>query len=300
MRTGVGLDARLLAALLCVSVTASACAWDWNALAPRDDAPRSDAVVEPRDAPSFDAASRDASSLDAASSDASSLDVPVPDVPVPDVGPDAPPPRDVVVDTGACVMRSQTVVLRAAEDDCQVDTAGFHPDGEISVTTARPTVYVGVWFSVYTWGAFRFGLSAAIPARAQVTDVRLEVWGQDTAMWMPASHALMVYVEDSADAPVVASGTSSDVTPAGRTLAARSVRWPSAGGLAWSVGAVNTTPNLAPVFQDMVVARGGLAAGAHVQVWMRSAAVTSNAEVGIDAFTAPGYHPVRLTFSWCE
>ena len=66
-------------------------------------------------------------------------------------------------------------------------------------------------------------------------------------------------------------------------------------------GQDNTTPSLAPILQQVVSSKSGLASGSHVQLWIRGAQ-TSGGTVATDDFTATGYatHPARLSISYCK
>jgi hypothetical protein len=79
------------------------------------------------------------------------------------------------------------------------------------------------------------------------------------------------------------------------------VRWPASGGLAWTQGAYNTTPDLSVPLQELVDSQAGLAAGSHVQLWVR-ASQTSDGDLATPDFKMPGYisHPARLTITWCQ
>ena len=133
----------------------------------------------------------------------------------------------------------------------------------------------------------------------------MELWGHfdftyaDTG-WNPASHALEIYAEKSADPPVVTQAADGPFTPLGRPVTTAWGRWPASGGLAWSPSQYHTSPDFAPVLQELVNAQGGLAAGAHIQLWIRGAQLpATHAFVTAIAYGYPGFKPARLTLSWC-
>jgi hypothetical protein len=111
----------------------------------------------------------------------------------------------------------------------------------------------------------RFALPEALPAGTQIDDATLVLYGHTTFMWT-ASDALRVWIEDSADAREITGVQDFPGELVG--LAHVSVRWPEDGGLAWRHPGTNDTPDLSPLLQRVVDENGGLAAGAHVQLWI--------------------------------
>lgn len=111
----------------------------------------------------------------------------------------------------------------------------------------------------------RFALPEALPGGAQIDEAVLTLYGHTTFMWS-AGDALRVWVEDSSDAREVTGVQDYPGELVG--LAAVSVRWPDDGGLAWKHPGVNASSDLAPLVQYLVDANDGLAANAHVQLWI--------------------------------
>jgi hypothetical protein len=110
----------------------------------------------------------------------------------------------------------------------------------------------------------RFELPEALPADTVIEDAVLVLVGHTTFSWV-ASDALRVWVQESSDAPDV--GGVEDYPGESVVLSAVSVRWPPEHGLAWQHPGTNRSPDLSALLQHLVDANGGLAAGAHVQLW---------------------------------
>lgn len=158
---------------------------------------------------------------------------------------------------------------------------------------------MGYWGSDPQWGYHRFALANAIPATATLVDVVLELQGFITYEWDSTAQALEVFAELSADAQGITSGTDAPYVPGGRPVTTASVRWPGSGGLSWTLGSYNSSPNLAAVLQEVVNAQGGLAQGSHVQLWIRGAQ-TAQGECACYAYGTSGYKPARLTIVWYD
>ena len=92
-----------------------------------------------------------------------------------------------------------------------------------------------------------------------------------------------------------------DGTAAGlaRQITDAEVPWPESGGLAWSSGVREQSPGLAPLIQELVDRHGGLAAGAHVQLWIRGDGYTADATAGMRDSSHPGDGPPpELVLAW--
>ena len=186
--------------------------------------------------------------------------------------------------------------VTAPGDDGEMDHGYFAPDGE-----PGGTIYMGFWDGKSVWGYFRFALTKAIPQGAKITGATLSLYGIAVdGTWDPASHALTVWAEASADAPAAGSAADTPFEPGGRALTASSARWPTSGGLSWILNGTNLSPSLVPVLQE-IVNQHSLAAGNHVQLWVRGAQ-TVDAECGTADYKHPSFasHPHRLTISWCQ
>jgi hypothetical protein len=244
-----------------------------------------------------DTAVPDAPAHDVAQPDLATKDL-VPDQPLPNEGPtidtlqpDAPKPD------AAC--KQMVLLLSAAANDGQVEgDQYFHANGETNYD-----IWMGAWGSMYIWGFYRFALSEALPQGATVAKATLELWGHKDftyalTKWNPALHALEIYAESSANPPIVTKAADGPFTPLGRALTAAKVRWPASGGLTWSGGQYNTTPDFASVLQEVITLKSGLAKGAHVQIWIRGAQLKTS-HVTANAYGMSGYVPGRLTIDWC-
>lgn len=210
------------------------------------------------------------------SPDLSPLDLPPPDLPPPDMS------------------KTMVLVLASAVDDGEIcreyGPNPWLPNGE------GGELYMGHGNTDPTWGFHRFALSQAIPQGAVISQATLELYGVTTWNWSPGE-ALEIRAEQAADAQVVTSEADEPFQPKGRTVTLATVRWPASGGLAWTINGYNSSTNLASVLQDVVNTQGGLAQGAHVQLWVRGAQ-TSVGEVASPAYGTPGFKPARLTISW--
>lgn len=218
-----------------------------------------------------------------------------PDAAQPDLGPDLGQPDLGQPDT-AC--NQMVLVLASKDDDGEIDGTTWDPDGE-----SQGDICIGTWGGDSVWGYFRFELSQAIPAGASITGATLELWGHPNYTyvnwdWQPSTHALEVYAEKAVTAPPITKGTEAPFLPMGRPVTTAIVRWPSSGGLAWLPSQWHTSPSLAPVLQEVLNSKGSLAAGNHLQLWVRGAQLAQG-EVATVAYGIPGFKPPRLTVSWC-
>ncbi len=272
-------------AALVGSVLSATCAcvhlgWDSDRDATAtSDAPAADAATDSPGRAQPDTSMVDLLLHDEASSDAGgSGDVGRPDGPKPDT---------------ACP--TKIYALTADQDDGEVD------DIDLSTTGEGNRIYLGYWEPYgATWFFFRFLLDRPIPAGAELTDARLELWGlAPDGNWGQPDHGLLMQLEDAADAAVVRSGTDNPDNPEGRSLLPISVRWPDRGTLVWQVDGYNRTPNLAPLLNQLASSRGGLSSGSHVQFWVRGAFRYGNAEVATPDSTHVIEREARLSLTVC-
>jgi hypothetical protein len=275
--------------------------------APATDVPRSDGPgVDAKkpdgpkpDGPKPDQKKTDAPKPDQLKLDTKKIDAPKPDLLKPDTKkidapkPDLPKPDLPRVDLpGTCATMSLS--LQAAVDDGEIWPPDFFPDGE-----PGSEIFIG-FDSDPMWGYFRFTLSQAIPAGATIASATLTLFGAGTWQW-GGNKGLNVRAELASDAPVVSSAAEVPGNPGGRTITTAVVRWPASGGLAWASGADNVSPSLAPILQEVVTAKGGLAQGSHLQLWLRNAQSSDGAVITPD-FKAASYasHPARLAITFCK
>jgi hypothetical protein len=192
----------------------------------------------------------------------------------------------------------QELVITDNLDDGQITdnwTDEWLPNGE-----PGGIIFAGHFISggVAVWGYLRFELAAAIPAGSVVDHAHVHVFGRATHKWNSAIHALRISLEDSADAAQVTSELDAPDVPSGRAEVPSIVRWPPSGGLTWPTGVTHVSPDLGSLFQQLIDARGGLAKGAHVQLWLRHIETDLDAEVGMDDFSRQGGTPARLTLQF--
>lgn len=146
------------------------------------------------------------------------------------------------------------------------------------------------------YGYFRFALPQPLPAGTQVTSARFEVTGFGTFQWSPDLDALEIRAELSPDAPQVEGLRAYPELGMVTALTQATVRWPDAGGLDWAPDGTNVAPDLFAPIQEVIDASGGLAAGAHVQLWIRAAELgQDNREVGWRDASAGQGEFARLT-----
>ncbi|MCA9664328.1 MAG: hypothetical protein KC503_02035, partial [Myxococcales bacterium] len=125
------------------------------------------------------------------------------------------------------------------------------------------------------WLFLRFTLADDI-RRASPLQARLKIWGVASSNWSSDRHALLVLVEDSANAPVTTDPSHSPDKPSGvKTL--QELRWPASGGLGWKTDDYNEVDVSALIFA--LANAYDLRAGAHVQLWIRGDFSTESAEV---------------------
>lgn len=214
-------------------------------------------------------------------------------------------------DLGGCVQQQQTLQVNADVNDGEIDyDFTWRVGGEVNTKGDPPGDYMGYWTDWTnkvvgpTWSYFRYKLTQAIPATATAVDGHLHLHGIDTpvssAGWESKKHALRAHVEDAADADPVTVSTKSPESASGRAIIAPPVRWPAVGGLVWNTNGYNQLTTLGPPLQALILKRGGLAAGAHVQIWIRGDFSQGSAEVATPDIARPNYKPAKLTISWCE
>jgi hypothetical protein len=254
-------------------------------LARRDDRPL---VPDLRaDGPARDA-KPDSAKPDAAKPDSAKPDSAKTDSAKPDLKPLADKPKPDL----SCGQLSLTVTSN--DDDGMLWDPYFAPSGDPDSNC----IWMGYWDSKNEWGWFRFALPQALSAQAKITSVTLSLWGVDDDS--AAGSALEIYLENSSDAAVVTGLGDAPFLPGGRPVTSV-LRWPASGGLAWSLSQYNVTPNLAALLQGLVTSKGGLASGAHVQLWIRGAQ-TIDSDMGTGDYAIAGYssHPHTLSISFCQ
>jgi hypothetical protein len=210
---------------------------------------------------------------------------------------------DATADPGGtpCSPGNLTVSIAENADDGELELGylgELFVDGEPGYTNTIFAGYNQVPIGGPVWVFLRFTLANALPATATITSANLRAWGTILFAWTPSVDAARVRIELSGDAPQVASRDDApELATIGRPLSAGAVRWPASGGLAWQWPAWNTSPDLAPLFQELVTTQGGVAAGAHVQLWL-DADPSVDGEVGIEDFSHADAHHSELTLYW--
>jgi hypothetical protein len=198
---------------------------------------------------------------------------------------DAEPPID-----GA--PQSQLLRVSAAGDNGTIYTSSIAPGCSFG------HFHAGASLGTPVWAYLRFELAQALPAVVTIERVSLVVRGFD-AQHDPARHYLVIAAEDSADAPTTSSFDDRPHVPTGRLLLEPSVRWPESGGLSWTLGADNQAPDLAPILQALVARHGGLASGAHIQLWSSMVEPNAYTDVGFGGYCdETSDQGARLDISW--
>lgn len=189
---------------------------------------------------------------------------------------------------------SQSLTITNDNDDGEIWTAGplFDYNGEFGTI-----LYSGVYQNTPLFTFVRFALTKAIPAGATVTSATLNVRGVDFYGWHALAFYLKIQANDSADAAQV---TSINDYPGGSSGFAftSNVNWPTAGYLdSWNSSGMNASPDLKSIIQFLVNKYGGLASGAHVQLWLYSDQSGIDAEAGFADYGAPDFN-TTLDINW--
>ncbi len=174
----------------------------------------------------------------------------------------------------ACIVRWLALVADGDDGEIEGGTdwlpAGEKPEQEPF------GIYLGYWYDAPTWGYFRFTLSEPL---TRVERARLVLQGSyATPGWDESRDALLVGLEDSADAATVTSAGQAPDKSQGRHLVG-TLRWPAARGLEWRSGGAHASVDLAPLLNQLAKQRGALAKGAHLQLWLRGERSQGAAEV---------------------
>jgi len=196
------------------------------------------------------------------------------------------------------------LVLLAAGDDGELahDNSGvpvWYAAGE-EPWDDPDAIYLGHWFGGPTWGYFRFALPRALDQGGSARG-RLGLFGVwETEDWGKSENALLIHAELADDAATVSGVQDMPGTTNGRLLTTSTVRWPPSGPLIWAQGATNSSPDLAPIIDEVVSKQGGLAQGAHLQLWVRGEQANV-AEVGTRSFekALDPAERARLTLEIC-
>jgi hypothetical protein len=234
----------------------------------------------------------DGGKLDAPGADQPGTDGPRPDKPKLDIAKLDKPKPDKTKPDQSC--KSIVLLVGATADDGVIYDA-LYPDGDPDDNL----LWAGWMSGTMLWSYLRFSLPLAIPATATITVATLSLWGGASDNWA-ATSAVEIWTENSANAAAVTAVTDTPFLPGGRPMTS-SVRWPTTGGLIWSLGQYNTSPSLAGVLQALVVSKGGLASGAHLQLWLRAAQTVEGSVVFPD-YSKAGYssNPSKLAISFCQ
>jgi len=184
-----------------------------------------------------------------------------------------------------------TLTLAADSDDGEISDTMLMPQGEI-----RMTVFTGYGAGMPTWSFLRFTLAEAIPRSATVSAAHLNLEG--TGIWRSCSTSdhLAITADESGDAPATTATTD---VPGGATALAQTspaIAWGPLGD--WPLGPT-TSPDLSPLLQGLVDRHGGLAAGAHVRLWLAALDFTHDCEVQWLDSSSPGQDDdPTLTATW--
>jgi hypothetical protein len=191
--------------------------------------------------------------------------------------PDAEAPQDLVL------------VVTSDADDGEIEPGGFHPMGEAftdyagAVTTGPSRVF------------FRFALTRDIPAGATISEAHLELWGTElygAGGACVSTYRLGIVADDVADAAAVTSADQWPGGPTGASSTAASVSWSFVD--TWRVGERNASPDLSTILDELVSEHGGLASGAHVQLWTWAENFIAECAAGSEDFASIASHPAEL------
>jgi hypothetical protein len=190
-------------------------------------------------------------------------------------------------DAGGTITR----VLRVEDDadDGEIDGT-LLPQGEPGATT-----FCGFGTSSPTRAFFRFALPDALGPTAHVVDARLRVAGRGIWMTCLATDHLAVRADDASDAAGVTMATD---YPGGATGAASTTAVVAWGPLSdWAIGE-NESPDLSPLMAELVGTHGGLAAGAHVRLWLEALDFTRSCEVSWSDSSDANARGPELVLTW--
>ena len=202
---------------------------------------------------------------------------------------DAGSPSDASLD--APIRTTWTIAIADDTDDGQLGAPGAAAFVNGENNDERD--YTGHWSGSPTWAFARFALPAALPSGAHVTDARLHLTGVTSAGLLFPGNMLALVAEDSADALAVTSSDDSPGSTNGRVGTSAMVPWAV---LDFAIGP-DVSPDLSPIVQQLVDRHGGLAAGAHVTLWISGTGYAQDGEVAFQD-TAPGIAGPSLTLVW--
>lgn len=215
-------------------------------------------------------------------------------------GTDAPGTDAPRTDAG---LQVQALAIQSDADDGELETSGdYGINGFAQQGEANNAIFMGGYDTDerpgegLTFGYFRFALQAGLPAGATVERAQLRVYATDQ-FWWDASDFLWIALEDSADAAVISAIADAPLRAGGRPLTA-TVRWPEAGALDWTFDTWHETSDFGTLLQELVDRYGGLATGAHVQVFVYRDGGTTNGEVAVEDFSHPATHHAELVVEW--
>jgi hypothetical protein len=174
----------------------------------------------------------------------------------------------------ACLPR--VLALDTDADDGEIEgAAGWLPAGETPEQEPHG-LYIGYWYTDPTWAYFRFALPAPL---SEASSARLVLQGTyATPGWDEKNDGLLIGLEESADAAVVSKASEAPDRSQGRKLVG-TLRWPESRGLEWRSSGRHVSVELAPLLNQLAKQRGGLAKGAHLQLWLRGDRSAGAAEV---------------------
>jgi hypothetical protein len=188
--------------------------------------------------------------------------------------------------------RTITASIVDDADDGEIAGAGLLVDGEESLGVD----YAGSWTATPTRAFLRFALPEAIPASATILSATVEVVASAADGVCAATDALSIVAASAPDAPQPTRETDyPGAVSTGGLATTATVRW---GPLtAWVTGPVSS-PDLSPIFEELVRAHGGLAAGAHVSLWFVGESFTRDCEGGWADSASAGVEDPRLVVTF--
>lgn len=173
-------------------------------------------------------------------------------------------------------------------------------DGQIAGPLLFPTGegfqdYAGAYTAGPQRVYLRFALPVALTAASAIAEAHLELWGTELydsgGVCLPTWRNGIVG-EDVADAAVVTSADQWPGGPTGASPTTATVAWPFVGS--WAIQAMNRSPDIAPILREVVDHHGGLAPGAHVQLWWWAENFVAECAAGSEDYANVGSHPAEL------
>lgn len=182
----------------------------------------------------------------------------------------------VARDAGPTACVDTEVRITGNLDDGETKNGALWVDGEVQF---GPGIFIGTWDQTFTWGYFRFELPDEIHPDHLEGYISLSLWGENVSGWDSQRDRLFIRLENVDDAMVVQTGDRTPAWGGAAPTTEATTRWPALGNLDWEFGSYNESPDLTPMFRELVANQGPLRPGQHVLLWVRGEDLSVNAEI---------------------